>query len=237
VKRFVGLVLLRIARILWDWAVRAAGRVLTDAPPLDMSGGGASSTPGQEEKMGIWFLTSKSRLVSSRPPRPRKLAEAQSLTFVTRRFVWTFLHIKGWGTTYWGRSNGRDVRVWHPTCLDYSEVKRMKKKAPPSNAGGAKHLASIESNILSQCHALVKHCAITQYDDGEPRKPGWITVKTFGSAWQVEAKDPDSCLVLRVVENSLDEALALMTLLLESEEAPWEQDTWLMQQQAKSRKK
>lgn len=113
----------------------------------------------------------------------------------------------------------------------------MKRRTAPSNASGQKHLASVETNILTQCHAIVRHCAVTQYDDGEPRKPGWITVKTFGSAWQIEAKDPDSCLALRVVENSLDEALALLTLLLESDEAPWEVDTWLQQQAAKGRKK
>lgn len=113
----------------------------------------------------------------------------------------------------------------------------MKKKTQPSNASGQKHLASVESNILAQCHSLVRHCAVTQYDDGEPRKPGWLTIKTFGSAWQVEAKDPDSCLSLRVVENSLDEALQLLSLLLESEEAPWELDTWLQQQSLKNKKK
>lgn len=125
-----------------------------------------------------------------------------------------------------------------PESNDYEqEWAIMKKRSIPQNDGGQKHLASVESDLMDKCHGIIRHCAITQYDSGEPRKPGWITIKTFGSAWQIEAKDPDSCLVLRVVENSLDEALALMTLLLESDEAPWEPDLWLMQQQGKKSKK
>lgn len=187
--------------------------------------------------MGWWPLTRGSRPVSSRRPRARRVHVAQVLTFATRQSVWSFLAVAGWGVTYWGWTDGRNVRLYHPLCSSFDEVKKMKRRTPPANSTGQKHLASIESNVLSQCHALIKHCAVTQYDDGEPRKPGWITIKTFGSAWQIEAKDPDSCLCLRVVENSLDEALALLTLLLESEEAPWEQDTWLMQQASKGRKK
>jgi len=147
------------------------------------------------------------------------------------------LYLGGAGTTLYSRVSPAGIRLWASTVTSYDEVLRVKKKQPPSNSGGQKHLAAIESNILAQCLSLVKHCAVTQYDDGEPRRPGWITIKSFGSAWQVEAKDPDSCLSLRVVENSLDEALQLLALLLESEEAPWELDTWLQQQQLKSRKK
>lgn len=113
----------------------------------------------------------------------------------------------------------------------------MKKKVKNSDAAPVKHLAAIESNVMAQHMGIVNHCAVTQYDDGDVRKPGWITVKTLGSAWQVEAKDPDTCLTLRVIQASLDDALGLLNLLLESEEAPWESDPWLLQQSAKNRKK
>lgn len=187
--------------------------------------------------MGFWPLTRGSRPVSSRRPRRREARPGQTFTYVTCRWVWTFLYLPGGRVTYRARTDGTDVRFWCFLGSDYVEVWAMKRRTAPSNASGQKHLASVETNILTQCHAIVRHCAVTQYDDGEPRKPGWITVKTFGSAWQIEAKDPDSCLALRVVENSLDEALALLTLLLESDEAPWEVDTWLQQQAAKGRKK
>jgi len=84
---------------------------------------------------------------------------------------------------------------------------------------------------------LVAHCADIKYDDGQARQPGWITIKTMGSAWVVECKDPDTTAVLRVVQATLDDALALASVLLESEEAPWEQDKWLQQQKLTSARK
>lgn len=114
----------------------------------------------------------------------------------------------------------------------------MKRKRQGEKAANlALHLAPLESNVFSAFHPLVAHCAVTQYDDGEPRRPGWITFKTMGSSWVLEAKDPDSCSRLVVVQTTLDDALALLSVLLESEEAPWEPDPWLMQQAAKERKK
>lgn len=187
--------------------------------------------------MGWWPLTPFSRPVSSRPPRCRPARAGQTFELATRRSYWRFLCLGRPGITYFSVSRETGIRVWCFSGDSYAEIWEMKKKNAPTNVSGQKHLASVESNILGQCHALVKHCAVTAYDDGDPRKPGWITIKTFGAAWQVEAKDPDSCLSIRVVENSLDEALMLLNLLLESDEAPWEPDQWLQQQAAKARKK
>lgn len=187
--------------------------------------------------MGWWPITKGSRPVGSKVPTGRVVRLGQTFEYQTASACLTMLYVGTHGTTLFSLNRGGNIRLWASTANSYDEVLKVKKKAPPSNSGGQKHLAAIESNILSQCLALVKHCAVTQYDDGEPRKPGWITIKTFGSAWQVEAKDPDSCLSLRVVENSLDEALQLLALLLESDEAPWELDTWLQQQALKMKKK
>ena len=187
--------------------------------------------------MGWWPITKGSRPVGSRKPKGRVARPGQTFEYVTRAGCLTMLYLGRAGTTLRSRASPAGIRIWAVTADSYDEVLRVKKKQPPSNAGGHRHLAPIESSILAQCHALVKHCAVTQYDDGTPRKPGWITVKTLGSAWQVEAKDPDSCLSLRVLENSLDEALQLLSMLLESDEAPWELDTWLQQQAMKTRKK
>jgi hypothetical protein len=95
----------------------------------------------------------------------------------------------------------------------------------------------MESNLLAAHMGIVGHCAVTRYDDGDPRKVGWIVIKTLGSAWQIEAKDPDTCCTLRVVQANLDDALGLINLMLESDEAPWEPDTWLQQAAAKGKKK
>lgn len=187
--------------------------------------------------MGWWPITRGSRPIGSKKPRGRVVRRLQTFEYVTAKGCLLMLHTGRAGITCLSRSTPAGVRLWAGAAESYDEVLKVKKKQPPGNSGGQKHLASVESNVLAQCHAIVKHCAITQYDDGEPRKPGWVSIKTFGSAWQVEAKDPDSCLSLRVVENSLDEALLLLNLLLESEEAPWELDTWLQQQSLKKSKK
>jgi len=118
----------------------------------------------------------------------------------------------------------------------YRSMAQMKKKKKGDQAGDARHLAAMESNVFTQCTGIVAHCAVTRYDDGDPRKTGWLTIKTQGSAWVVEAKDPDTCGRLQVVQASLDDALALMSVMLESEEAPWEHDVWLAQQKAKESK-
>lgn len=98
------------------------------------------------------------------------------------------------------------------------------------------HLAAVESVLLGKHHSLVAHCADTSYDDGTPRLPGWWTVKTMGSAWIVEVKDPDTCCRLVVVQQTLDDALTLASLLLDAEEAPWEPDPWLTAAKAKRKK-
>jgi len=113
-------------------------------------------------------------------------------------------------------------------------VKRRVKGASESEA---QHVAAVESAIFTKLHPLVAHCAATKYDDGEPRKPGWITIKTMGAAWVLEAKDPDTCSRLVVVQQTLDDALLLASVLLESDEAPWEPDPWLSQQAARNKKK
>lgn len=103
----------------------------------------------------------------------------------------------------------------------------MKKKSMgKGQAGGSVpvHLAAIESDVFLRLPNIVAHCCLTRYDDGDPRRPGWITVKTLGGTWMVQAKDPDSQAQLGAVGNTLDDALALMDLLLGADDAPWEPD-------------
>lgn len=116
----------------------------------------------------------------------------------------------------------------------------MKKRTVPNQAGkvdGPQHLAAIESDVFTRLPNIVKHCCVTKYEDGEPRKPGWITIKTYGAAWVVQCKDPDACLSLSCTQQSLDDALALADVLLGSDEAPWEPDPFLMKQSAPKAKK
>lgn len=125
---------------------------------------------------------------------------------------------------------------WWPVRLKTGGYVK-KKKVGDAATTAAKHLVALESVTFQKLHALVAHCAVTQYDDGDPRRPGWFTVKTMGSSWVIEVKDPDACCKLTVVQTTLDDALALACLLLESEETPWERDQWLVSAQAKGKKK
>jgi len=111
-------------------------------------------------------------------------------------------------------------------CPEWN-VKKKTVGQVSTSASGVKHLAPLESDVLGRLHALVAHCGVTRYDDGDPRRPGWFTVSTLGSAWKVVVKDPDGCCQLSAVANTLDDALALADLLVSSEEAPWEPDPFL----------
>jgi len=115
----------------------------------------------------------------------------------------------------------------------------VKKRTVPSqggSSGGAQHLAAAESNVFHKLSKLVEHCCVTRYDDGEPRKPGWFTVKTMGSAWVVQVKEPDTGLSMQCTAQTLDDALALADLMLSSDEAPWEPDAFLRAANAKGKK-
>lgn len=116
------------------------------------------------------------------------------------------------------------------------ELGKVKKKSlETAPEGQFKHLAPMESKVLTSFDQVIAHCAVVRYDDGDPRKPGWIVLKTLGSAWVLEAKDPDTCSRMTASAGTLDDALTLMDLLLGSEQAPWEPDQWLRQSQSRKR--
>lgn len=119
-----------------------------------------------------------------------------------------------------------------------SPVPGMKKISfgQTSSENAAHHLAPIESKVMSQLQHLVTHCCVTKYDDGDPRRPGWFTIKTQGSSWVVQVKDPNACAQLQCLGNTLDDALALADMLLGSESAPWEVDPFQRAQEAKKKK-
>ncbi len=142
----------------------------------------------------------------------------------------------GWGISafaVFGRRQGAHTGVYQ---LALSGVSTMKRRKSSAQSADVLHLAPVESTVLSRHMALVAHCSQTRYDDGDPRLPGWFTVKTMGSAWVVEVKDPDECMRLVVIQATLDDALSLTCLLLEGDEAPWEADPWLTAARAKKRK-
>lgn len=129
-----------------------------------------------------------------------------------------------------------EVAAGHTGWKRTGEVDKVKKRNVQKAASDAAHIAPVESTVLSRHHSLVRHCCEVRYDDGDARQPGWFSVKTMGSAWVVEVKDPDTCSRLVVIQATLDDALTLAALLLDADEAPWEADPWLTAAKAKKKK-
>lgn len=130
--------------------------------------------------------------------------------------------------------HGRGAWGTPATTFPPAEVKPVKRR----NVGGAGAndvvtLADQTTTVMAPLKNLVAHCAVRKYEDGTARTPGWWTVKTMGSAWVVQVKDPDACAQLQATAAKLDDALALADLLLGSEEAPWEPDPWLQKGRGK----
>lgn len=156
-------------------------------------------------------------------------------TVAARRGHFELVARRHWGVSVWAMVTSEGRTLAFPQFPSYEEMKTMKRRSAASANPECLHLAAVESDIFHKLLPLVQHCSHTQYEDKSPRKPGWWTVKTMGSAWVVEVKDPDSCSRLVVVQQTLDDALTLASVLLESEEAPWEPDPWLKQTQAKKK--
>lgn len=184
-----------------------------------------------------WVIEHRER--RCRKVRPRKwLPRGKGKFYVALTWVTFELTYRPWkGIAATGaaitqlRPGGRPVgtRVaWEYPC--------MKKKASKSSEG-VKHLAAMETNLFATLMPLVEHCALRQYDDGDARETGWITLKTQGAAWCVQVKDPDAAVSFTAVGDTLDKALETAALLLACDDAPWELDRFLAQQKASGKKK
>jgi len=163
--------------------------------------------------------------------------EARLFTVSRGAVIWHVVWLPYYGCTIWRATRGVRVTYKAPNAEWYGDLKKMKKKKSVAATTDAKHLAAMESDLFARLQPLIAHCAVTKYDDGDTRVPGWWTIKTMGSAWMVEVKDPDTAMRLVVVQQTADDALTLASVLLESEEAPWEPDPWLAAAKAKKTKK
>lgn len=83
--------------------------------------------------------------------------------------------------------------------------------------------------------AIREFISATKYDDGTPRTPGYITVRNRVTMYEVTMYDPDGAARICTRAPKLDDALSLMEQLLGVEDAPWEHDRYLAEQQAKQK--
>lgn len=151
------------------------------------------------------------------------------------RFLLTWKPFAGMAVTArWDKY--RDVRDTPPASCEM-EFPAMAIRRRETKAKDIKHLAPVESRIMDGLLSLVEHMCLLQYEDGTPRLPGWITLKSQGAAWCCQIKDPDSCSSFAAVGSTLDQALETAALLLSCDDAPWEADKWLLEAQRRAAKK
>lgn len=192
----------------------------------------------REVGVSVFLLLTRRRLPAIRfRPRRRSSRDWQAFLIKVGPWHWHLVARQGFGVSLWGVNYEGVFIPWWSNLSWYGDLLMVKRRQPSAAAPEVSHLAPVESDTLSRCQSLVSHCAATKYDDGTPRQPGWFTVRTRGSAWEIEIKDPETCSRLVVIQQTLDDALALATCLLDAEDAPWEADQWLTASKAKQRKK
>lgn len=129
---------------------------------------------------------------------------------------------------------GAEHAIAHFPRLDF---RKMKKRKIGEGAGTtASHLAAMETTLFDKHPNIVKHLALTKYEDGSPRTPGKMMLGTLGTAYVVTWKEPDAFAELPVTAANLDDAFALSDLLLGSDDAPWQVDKFAMQRAPKQKK-
>jgi len=171
--------------------------------------------------------------------RPRRYLPKGKGEFRVYLGHFTFLLHYRYSVGIWCRARCRRTQCPYsePTALRWEEPNVKKRVAKNVMGEGVNHLAPMETNRLADVMPLVEHCSIRRYDDGDEREPGWFTVKTIGSSWAIQVKDPDACVSFTAVAPTLDQAMETAALLLACDEAPWEPDRFLTQQRATKKKK
>lgn len=149
------------------------------------------------------------------------------------RMVWSYRRFQGMALL--GISRSRDGgRSW--VVIRREEYPDMKKRKPAGEGPSARHLASLDPPYEPGLLPLVEHCALLQYDEGEPRKPGKFFVEVMGTAWRVMVKDPDTKTQFTAVGLTLAAALEAAALFLACDDAPWEPDVFALERDGKKKK-
>lgn len=136
-------------------------------------------------------------------------------------------------TALWRAAGGSDVG--REPDLQW-RIPDVKKKTLLSGSSAERHLAALESALFAQHLALLEHCAVTRYDDGDPREPGFLRFGTLGAAWTLDVKDPDTEMSFRLVDASVDKLWDAAALLLACDEAPFAPDPYLKGRKATKKK-
>jgi hypothetical protein len=118
-------------------------------------------------------------------------------------------------------SRHRDANVAGHGAVQTWERPAMRKVRLADRAS-VRHLAAMETAMFSHHLAVLEHLALLQYEDGSPRKPGFLMMFTEGAQWKLVLKDNDADAQLPMIGRTADEAWGLLNEFLGCEEAPWE---------------
>jgi hypothetical protein len=164
-----------------------------------------------------------------------------------RRWTWRYLMLGrvGWEVVSkagWGHTvtvlNVEGVRVPLFNLSYVGDLYQMiKRKVVGGGDGESKASADGTSKLFLRFPAILAHCTLTRYEDGTPREPGWITLRTEGQMWRCDVKDPDTASRLTVRQTTLDDLLSAVNVLLGDAETKWEPDQWLKQNKPKGKRK
>jgi len=116
------------------------------------------------------------------------------------------------------------------------ERAKMKRRLPPAGATDLVPPLPVESSILVDLPLARQFVTATQYEDKTARTPGYFWFMNRVTAFEVIMFDPDSGSRLPVRAADMDSALLLLEKLLGTDDAPWEQDRYLMEQLQKRSK-
>jgi hypothetical protein len=152
------------------------------------------------------------------------------------RYVWR--PRVGWWCVSWG-SLGCPIETPKGT-QPYPIGDAMKRRSTPAVGHTVQAALPAASTILAKLPAIRAFVTDTQYDDGTPRTPGYLTIRNRGIAFEITLYDPDSGTRLPLRAPDLDKLLLLIEQLVGVEDAPWELDPYLTEQlerRAKKKKK
>lgn len=128
----------------------------------------------------------------------------------------------------------KPVRIWtNPVPL---AERRMRKLASTTGIVAIPQLPGV-SKIFAKCPRVLEFMSATAYDDGSPRKPGYLTWRNRGHCYELTAYDPDSGLRLPVSGPDVDHVYGALEGLLGAPDAPWQVDDYLMGQLTKKKRK
>lgn len=101
-------------------------------------------------------------------------------------------------------------------------VKRRKANEPAEGKAVPTHRAPMETQLFQKLPNVMAHLAVNRLDDGSPRRPGSVIVMSSGSGYRLIAKEPDESLELEAYGETIDDAFAMLELLLGTDDCPWQ---------------